>query len=117
MEKSKHLAVLLLTVIGSLLLIAMPVAAGGGVTHYSGVIDVFGPPVDPPSPRPLPKEKLLFEDWVLSPSHHRANDPRATGWPTVTINGILGPSKRWWIWGTTDCDLDGYDHGDGWIGG
>ena len=81
------------------------------------MLDVSGPPVDPPPPSELlPGGRYRFESWVLSPSHYTATDPRVTGWATITINGILEPSGTWKIWGTADWDLDQYADEDTWVG-
>lgn len=113
MKRQRHVVLAILVMIGVLLLSAGAVSAGGPVTRYEGVVDIVGPPVDPQQPpKELPGGRLLFEDWVLSPSHYEADDPRATGWATITINGILEPRGIWKIWGTVDWDLDGDEYAD-----
>jgi hypothetical protein len=117
MKRQRHVVMAVLVMIGVLLLSAGPVAADGPVTRYEGAVDIMGPPVDPPPPTQfLPGDRLLFQNWVLSPSHYLASDPRVTGWATITINGILEPSGIWKIWGTVDWDLDDYADEDGWEG-
>jgi hypothetical protein len=117
MKRQRHVILASLVMIAVLLFSAGPVAADGPVTRYEGVVDIVGPPVDPPPPtEALPGDRLLFEDWVLSPSHYLASDPRVTGWATITINGILEPSGLWKIWGSVDWDLDDYADEDTWVG-
>jgi len=119
MKRQRHDILAILVAISLLLLSAGPVSADGPVTRYEGVVDIVGPPVDPPAPSEfLPGDRLLFENWVLNPDHYLASDPRVTGLATITINGILEPSGVWKIWGTVDWDLDGdeYADGDTWVG-
>jgi hypothetical protein len=117
MKRQRHVAQATLVAILLLLAWTAFASADGPVSRYEGAVYESGPPVDPPFPSEvLAGGRYVFEDWVLTPSHYLASDPRVMGWATITINGILEPSGTWKIWGTVDWDLDDYADEDTWEG-
>ncbi len=100
MKTRKQVLSVALLLIMNLLLLWMPVAAGGPVTTFSGVVTGGWFDASQAVVTPLSGGRMLWESCFIRDSLYETNDDRVNGVQVAPLNAVEHPGGNWVIWGT-----------------